>query len=232
MPSQCYFRRLVRDNAASEIAEGRCPPIPYLPNQAIAGVLLAMSMCVAGRRFPAPHTHIIHGPQMQVNEKSALAPSQALPSPIALPARRRQVSAWRPWAVGAIAFLFLTRGAVHVHHHHHHHRSSALDTGVLSESATKCAQSPVLTPKGNLTDVYQDQTKTRIINWLSGSVQIPTECFDVMGPTTGDDMDKRWKVFGDLHAYFERVYPNVWVSMVAKRVACLADPLISPATST
>jgi hypothetical protein len=83
---------------------------------------------------------------------------------------------------------------------------NSTDAGVLSEAGLKCAQSLVLTPSGNLTDVYQPDVKDRIVNWLSGAVQIPTECFDVMGPI-GED--KRWDAFASLHDYFEKSYPLV-----------------------
>ena len=80
------------------------------------------------------------------------------------------------------------------------------DGAVLSAAGMKCAQSPVLTPSGNVTDVYLPDVKNRIVEWLSGAVQVPTECFDVMGPI-GED--KRWDVFGSLHDYFEKSYPLV-----------------------
>lgn len=59
-----------------------------------------------------------------------------------------------------------------------------------------CQQSPILTPRGNVTDLYSDKAKERIIDWLSGAVQVPTEAYDDMADVEGD---ARFKVFGVFH---------------------------------
>lgn len=59
-----------------------------------------------------------------------------------------------------------------------------------------CQQSPILTPRGNVTDLYAAAPKQRIIDWLSGAVQVPTEAYDDMIDVDGD---ARFKVFGAFH---------------------------------
>lgn len=59
-----------------------------------------------------------------------------------------------------------------------------------------CQQSPILTPRGNVTELYTEKAKERIIDWLSGAVQIPTEAYDDMRDVEGD---ARFKVFGVFH---------------------------------
>ena len=59
-----------------------------------------------------------------------------------------------------------------------------------------CQQSPILTPRGNVTDLYAGGPKQRIIDWLSGAVQVPTEAYDDMIDVDGD---ARFKVFGAFH---------------------------------
>jgi hypothetical protein len=115
----------------------------------------------------------------------------------------QKVRRFAHWTASAIALLWLSRRAgQHLSHRTYDHN----DVTVLSEASMKCAQSPVLTPSTNLTDVYDPETKDRIINWLTGAVQVPTECFDVMGPV-GED--KRWDAFALLHEFFGKAYPNV-----------------------
>lgn len=94
----------------------------------------------------------------------------------------------------------------------------ALDGPSLTEGLVKgnrgkpfehvCQQAPVLDPKyDNLTDVYQPETKNRIINWHSGAIQVPTQSFDDLG-AIGED--SRWDIFAKFHEYLEHEYPSVY----------------------
>jgi hypothetical protein len=74
--------------------------------------------------------------------------------------------------------------------------SALVNTGSAPHTQSTCQQSPILTPRGNLTDLYAGDSKERIIQWLSGAVQIPTEAYDDMADVEGDE---RFKVFGDFH---------------------------------
>jgi hypothetical protein len=72
---------------------------------------------------------------------------------------------------------------------------SSSPSGPITTLST-CQQSPILTPRGNVTDLYAPEPKKRIIDWLSGAVQIPTEAYDDMSDVEGD---VRFKVFGAFH---------------------------------
>ncbi len=133
-------------------------------------------------------------------------PSPATATPAAGTGRsngNKKVRRVAHWTISAIASLLLVN---QVGSHFSRPTFDHNDVAMLSEASMKCTQSPVLTPSANLSDVYDPKIKDRIINWLSGAVQIPTECFDVMGPV-GED--KRWDVFAPLHAFFEKAYPKV-----------------------
>ncbi|KAJ9105002.1 hypothetical protein QFC20_004443 [Naganishia adeliensis] len=75
--------------------------------------------------------------------------------------------------------------------------SSRLSAGGATTQSV-CQQSPILTPRGNVTDLYSEKAKERIIDWLSGAVKVPTEAYDDMADVEGDE---RFKVFGVFHKY-------------------------------
>lgn len=62
--------------------------------------------------------------------------------------------------------------------------SSRLSAGGATTQSV-CQQSPILTPRGNVTDLYSEKAKERIIDWLSGAVKVPTEAYDDMADVEG-----------------------------------------------
>lgn len=81
--------------------------------------------------------------------------------------------------------------------------SSRLSAGGATTQSV-CQQSPILTPRGNVTDLYSEKAKERIIDWLSGAVKVPTEAYDDMADVEGDE---RFKVFGVFH---KCMYPRAF----------------------
>ena len=65
------------------------------------------------------------------------------------------------------------------------------DEAYLNKKSSACEQAPPLQPSLDVTSMVEGKDE-RIINWLSGSVKIPTEIYDVMGPV-GED--RRYDVF-------------------------------------
>jgi Gly-Xaa carboxypeptidase len=64
-----------------------------------------------------------------------------------------------------------------------------------------CQQSTILTPRGNVSELYNDKSKERIIDWLSGAVQIPTEAYDDMRDVEGDGRFKVFRVFHECMSF-------------------------------
>ncbi len=77
----------------------------------------------------------------------------------------------------------------------------------MSQSAALCAQSPILHPSQKVTDVHAKEFRVRYIDWLSGAVKIPTECFDVMGPV---ESAPEWKVFQKFHDCEFRLFLTIY----------------------
>ncbi|KAJ9120378.1 hypothetical protein QFC24_005335 [Naganishia onofrii] len=111
--------------------------------------------------------------------------------------------------------------------------SALVNTGSAPHTQSTCQQSPILTPRGNLTDLYAGDSKERIFQWLSGAVQIPTEAYDDMADVEGDE---RFKVFGDFHNYLEEKFPALYKTLSVEKVNTYAlayewkgsDPSLKP----
>ncbi|EJD07407.1 carboxypeptidase S [Fomitiporia mediterranea MF3/22] len=93
----------------------------------------------------------------------------------------------------------------------------ALDqTGILDiskQAQDLCPQADELSPVRNkaVWDAFNsqlstDEFKTKAINWLSGSVKIPTPSFDKMDPV---GVDPRWEAFAPFHEYLEESFPLI-----------------------
>lgn len=82
--------------------------------------------------------------------------------------------------------------------------SALISPSTVPQTQSTCQQSPILTPRGNLTDLYAGDSKERIIQWLSGAVQIPTEAYDDMADVEGDE---RFKVFDVFHNCMLHTHP-------------------------
>jgi len=112
---------------------------------------------------------------------------------ISLPTSSHQASsptpsAWRKRALATVALSSLIFFWI-----------SGYDTPEWLESgpdadfvSTSCHQAEPLLPKSFDPATVVEGQEGRIRDWLSGSVKIPTEMFDVMGPI-GED--KRWDIF-------------------------------------
>ncbi|GHJ90046.1 hypothetical protein NliqN6_6448 [Naganishia liquefaciens] len=87
--------------------------------------------------------------------------------------------------------------------------------GVTPTTQSVCQQSPILTPRGNTTDLYSAEPKRRIIDWLSGAVQVPTEAYDDMSDVEGD---ARFKVFEAFHDYLEEKFPLLYQHLSVEKV--------------
>ncbi|KAJ9113981.1 hypothetical protein QFC22_005799 [Naganishia vaughanmartiniae] len=111
--------------------------------------------------------------------------------------------------------------------------SAVVTSGSKAHTQSICQQSPILTPRGNLTDLYAGDQKDRIIQWLSGAVQIPTEAYDDMVDVEGDE---RFKIFGDFHNYLEEKFPALYETLSVEKVNTYAlayewqgsDPSLKP----
>ena len=89
------------------------------------------------------------------------------------------------------------------------------DSGIIAYHASDsaCPQVDVLVPSQNYElwttlgdNISTDKVKDRAIAWLSGAIQVKTECYDDMHPV---GKDPRWEVFGPFHEYLARVFPAV-----------------------
>ncbi|KAL1747945.1 hypothetical protein HDZ31DRAFT_30902 [Schizophyllum fasciatum] len=86
--------------------------------------------------------------------------------------------------------------------------------GAVADEEALCAQPGPLLPEkheeffGAYVDsvLTDEEFKARVIDLLSGAVQVPTEAFDDMGPV-GEE--PRWEVFGDFHAYLDKKFPLI-----------------------
>ncbi|KAL1696594.1 hypothetical protein GGG16DRAFT_43379 [Schizophyllum commune] len=146
--------------------------------------------------------------------------TDALPLPSSVPASAtgRSQRRWKLLAFAALASLPLS---------YVHARSVAKPFEVEAEGQATfaaaaadvsnealCAQPGALLPKKHdvFYNAYVDSVvtdedfKTRVIDLLSGAVQVPTEAFDDMGPV-GEE--PRWEIFGEFHAYLDKKFPLI-----------------------
>ena len=84
---------------------------------------------------------------------------------------------------GLIPYLALPSGFFG-HHSHGHHGDN--------DASQACHQAKPLLPMSFDVSALVEGQDDRIIEWLGGSVRIPTEIFDVMGEI---DEDPRWDIF-------------------------------------
>lgn len=144
--------------------------------------------------------------------KTAIPTNAQLPLPTSASAPARGQRKWKYLAFAALASLPLSYA---------HARTITRSTEPLEAQAvfdapasdeSLCPQTGELLPQKHDTffNAYVDAVvtdadfKTRMIDLLSGAVQIPTEAFDDMGPV-GEE--PRWEVFADFHAYLEKKFP-------------------------
>lgn len=167
------------------------------------------------------------------SEKAALAASSSMVLPTWQPQQQQELSkkqrSFSParlvlkglalWVVGYVAAQALYQVAETTDVFHRHHQGVAAD-GKGGDDQSVCAQSPTLHPsRYNVTNVYSSEAKSRIVDWLSGAVQIPTESFDTMGPI-GED--SRWDVFAPFHEYLENKFPKVYEHLKVDKVSTYA----------
>lgn len=149
-------------------------------------------------------------PTWQQPQQQEQAPKRSWQSPARLVLKGLAL-----WVVGYVAAQALYQAADATDIFHRHPRSA---TALNDESV--CKQSPVLHPsRYNVTDVYTSDARSRIVDWLSGAVQIPTESFDTMGPIGEDE---RWEVFAPFHAYLEKKFPKVYEHLKVEKVSTYA----------
>ncbi|ORX38339.1 hypothetical protein BD324DRAFT_620480 [Kockovaella imperatae] len=91
-------------------------------------------------------------------------------------------------------------------HGHKHHK----DAG-----SSGCQQAEPILPKSLDVSSLVEGQDDRIIEWLGGSVRIPTEIFDVMGEV-GED--PRWDIFYKHAEYLEKAYPLIHQHLKRTRV--------------
>ncbi|KAF7375296.1 Carboxypeptidase S [Mycena sanguinolenta] len=91
---------------------------------------------------------------------------------------------------------------------------SSADSSLPTTTDAICPQADALFPSrnGGIWTKTRNKTassdfKARVVQLLAGAVQIPTESYDDMQPV---GVDPRWAVFGEFHAYLERVFPLVY----------------------
>ena len=131
-------------------------------------------------------------------EKSA--PLEALPLPsghLATPAKQSSVQKWRKALASIISIIFVARYIVvpFIVPELQPVRilwNEPTDDEIVSFAQKACAQAEPLYPQSFDVSALVEGKTERIIDWLGGSVRVPTEIFDVMGPV-GED--PRWEAF-------------------------------------
>ncbi|KAF8308590.1 carboxypeptidase S [Cantharellus anzutake] len=125
-----------------------------------------------------------------------------------LPARPQATSAdkrpkWNTIVLLASVSALLWKGFRHV------------DVKLLDSPTTApiCPQVPALSPQTHkhlLADIESeyvtDDFKSRVVEWLGGAIQIPTQIYDDMKDVGNDS---RWDNFGKFHSYLEDAFPLV-----------------------
>lgn len=114
--------------------------------------------------------------------------------------------------IWASLFLFRRRGVVHIRGRN--------DVSLLVSHG--CPQVDVVVPEKNANiwktagqTIATQEFKLRAASLLSGSIQIPGETFDDMGPI-GED--SRWEIHGKFHEYLASAFPLVHVTFVLEKV--------------
>ncbi|KIM59101.1 hypothetical protein SCLCIDRAFT_1039128 [Scleroderma citrinum Foug A] len=99
------------------------------------------------------------------------------------------------------------------------HSFDHVDRGSIDDV---CPQASALIPEKNyklwesLSNTYStDSFKLKAINWLSGAVQVPTECHDDFGPV---GTEPRWEKFRAFHDYLLVAFPLVHVGLELTKV--------------
>ncbi|WRT68600.1 uncharacterized protein IL334_005578 [Kwoniella shivajii] len=88
------------------------------------------------------------------------------------------------------------------------YQSSPLASNALRKSS--CEQADAIYPKvQNVSSLVVGQ-KERIIDWISGAVQVPTETFDDFGKVGEDD---RWDKFYKFDGYLKKSFPSVYQNL-------------------
>ena len=114
--------------------------------------------------------------------------------PVSVKDETRKEKKWsRPLVIFTALFLIARFGLLPYlappsgffgHHSHGHHRHD-----VVSQA---CQQAEAVLPMSFDVSALVEGQHDRIIEWLGGSVRVPTEIFDVMGEI---DEDPRWDIF-------------------------------------